>query len=93
MVMMHPQVWELIYYYDFFFFNSLPNFLKIIYFNWSIIALQYWFDLCHASTWIRCTYVPSLRTDFNQLIMTLEMVSEQSGELLYNPLAPMVSER
>ena len=39
------------------------------------------------------TYVPSLRTDFNQLIMTLEMVSEQSGELLYNPLAPMVSER
>ena len=36
-------------------------FLKII-FNWRMIALQYWFDFCHTSTWIshRCTYVPSL---------------------------------
>ena len=27
-----------------------------------MIALQYWFDFCHISTWIshRCTYVPSL---------------------------------
>jgi len=30
--------------------------------NWRMIALQYWFDFCHTSTWIshRCTYVPSL---------------------------------
>ena len=35
-------------------------FLKII-FNWRMIALQYWFDFCHTSTWIshRYTYVPS----------------------------------
>ena len=28
--------------------------------NWKIIALQYWFDFCHTSTWIshRCTYAP-----------------------------------
>ena len=32
------------------------------FFNWLMIALQYWFDFCHTSTWIshRCTYVPSL---------------------------------
>ena len=31
-------------------------------FNWRLIALQYWFDFRHTSTWIchRCTYVSSL---------------------------------
>ena len=31
-------------------------------FNWRIIALQFWFDFCHTSTWIslRCTCVSSL---------------------------------
>ena len=40
-----------------------PNsFLKFIYFNWRMIALQYWLGFCHISTWIshRYTYVPSL---------------------------------
>ena len=40
----------------------LSLFKKIFIFNWLMIALQYWFDFCHISTWInhRCSYNPSL---------------------------------
>ena len=43
-----------------FFFSVF--FKKLFIFNWTIIALQYWFDFYLASTWIsyRCTYVLSL---------------------------------
>ena len=36
--------------------------VQVTFFNWRIIALQYWFHFCHTSTWIshRCTYGPSL---------------------------------
>jgi len=36
-------------------------YIIIFIFNWLMIALQYWFDFCHTSTWIShiCTYVPS----------------------------------
>ena len=64
--------------YDLHFFTSLPqlpavstcqlpspptHFLNFLFiFNWRIIALQYWFDFCHTSTWIshRYAYVLSL---------------------------------
>ena len=37
-------------------------FFNLFKFNWKIIALQYWFDFCHTSTWIshKCHYVPCL---------------------------------
>ena len=39
-----------------------PSIFKKFNFNWRMIALQYWFDFCHTSTWVnhRYTYVPSL---------------------------------
>ena len=41
---------------------GLSLFLNLLIFNWSIIALQYCADFCHASAWISHwhTYVPSL---------------------------------
>ena len=38
------------------------NFFLIVYFNWRMIALQYWLGFCLITTWIshRYTYVPSL---------------------------------
>ena len=49
-----------------FFFLNYSLFFKIVIknicCNWLMTALQYWFDICHTSTWInhRYTYVPSL---------------------------------
>ena len=41
--------------------KNLSYFRKYIYFTWLIIALQYWFDFCHTSTWINCKlYICSL---------------------------------
>lgn len=44
-----------------FFLFHLFLFFRFI-FNWTMLALQYWCDHCHISTWIspRCTQVPSL---------------------------------
>ena len=41
--------------------NFFLFFKKMIYFNWRISALQYWFNLFHTSTWIshRCAYMCS----------------------------------
>ena len=42
---------------------NLISALMVFYFIYLfLIALQYWFDFCHTSTWIghRCIYVPSL---------------------------------
>ena len=52
-------------FFFFFFFDRVLLFLGIIilfFFNWRIIALQYWVFFCHTSTWIRhrYTYVSSL---------------------------------
>ena len=43
---------------------ALFYFKKLCIFDWRIIALQYWFDFCHTSTWIRhrCTCIISLLT-------------------------------
>ena len=40
------------------------HFLKLIYFNWRLITLQYCSGFCHTFTWIShgCTCVPHLET-------------------------------
>ena len=42
--------------------DSFLKRINLFIFNWRIIALQYYVDFCHTSTWIghRYTYVPSL---------------------------------
>ena len=44
------------------YYSVLVLLFLIFIFNWLVIALQYWLDFCHTSTWInhRYTYVPSL---------------------------------
>ena len=58
-------------------------FLFKIYFNWSIIALQYCVGFWHTSTWIsqRYTYVPSLLNlpTTSHSILPLKVVAEHQG--------------
>ena len=41
-------------------YTYFDYFLKLIYFNWRLIILQYWGGFCHTLTWIGhgCSYVP-----------------------------------
>jgi len=43
-------------------FRKTLRLKKIIFINWLLIALEYWFDFCRTSTSIsyRCAYIPSL---------------------------------
>ena len=56
--------------------------LHLFIFNWLMIALQYWFDFCHTSTWISDRYSWSHPMGFQ----AVEVVPKVNGRLEKTPL-------